>query len=113
MANSLIGKVTACLHAEKEALLASDFDKLKPIQTEIGLFLDALKEEPLDERQATHLQSLAERNRLLLSAAMDGVRDAQSRLRTLRDVQRSLRTYGADGKRSDFSMENHRLEKKA
>ena len=113
MTEALVKKAIACLEAEKEALLASDFERLEPIRAELASVLTPEGDEPLDKRQLDRLRDMVVRNRRLLEAAMEGVRDAQSRLRTLRDVQQSLRTYGADGKRANFSMENHRLERKA
>jgi len=93
----------ALLEKERQALLASRFDRLGALVVEKERLINRLSE--LDAvADLGGLRGKAERNQRLMDSAMRGIRSVATRLGTLRRLRRSLETYDKAGRRASIVM---------
>lgn len=103
------------LDAERTAVLGGDLDKMAQLLEKKEELIDALLEadavaaEPISE-----IQDKLSRNQILLDGALQGIRRAAARLAAVRQVRRTLETYGEDGQKKTIdSYVARQLEKRA
>ena len=97
---------------ERSLLRSGELDELPDLLTEKARCLAGAPEIG-DPEELKQLQSLAERNQALLTAAAEGLRSATSRMAQLREGIGSLSTYGKDGGRTGPPRPSSKLERRA
>ncbi|WP_127113127.1 hypothetical protein [Shimia sediminis] len=110
-----IAPLLRLLDREKRALLTGNLGVLTEIAGEKEKLLKQLG--PLAGASTdalTGLKGKIERNQVLLSGALEGIREVSERIKTLRRVKRSLETYDQSGQRSVVTTDlGQRVEKRA
>jgi len=111
----MIDHLDALLDAEREAILAGDLDEMARLLERKTELIDALAAIDLAEaEQMSALQGKLGRNQMLLDGALQGIRRASARLAAMRQVRRTLETYGEDGRKKTIEGQvAHQLEKRA
>ena len=101
------------LFAEEQQALRSGAVELA---TQIGqkkeALLGDLKGLELSREQALRLKEQAEISAKMLSAAINGIRDAQKRLAALESIRAGLSVYTADGDKQTVARANSGLQHK-
>lgn len=103
------------LDTERAAVLAGDLDKMAHLLERKEELIDALLEIDSDAAEPiSEIQNKLSRNQILLDGALQGIRRAAARLAAVRQVRRTLETYGEDGQKKTIdSYVAHQLEKRA
>jgi flagellar biosynthesis/type III secretory pathway chaperone len=103
------------LDAERTALLAGDLDKLTEMFDSKEALIEVMNQTPQRDLECLQmLDTKVKRNQLLLNGAMEGIRNVAKRMAELRQIRRSLETYGADGKKHTIDVSNDAsVEKRA
>jgi flagellar biosynthesis/type III secretory pathway chaperone len=97
--SDILTRLTALLEAERLALRHGDLAALAELTPLKETLADDLSQGPvLAPAQRDALAHMLERNRSLLAAAQDGVRDVQARLREQQRLRRGMTTYDRSGR---------------
>lgn len=110
----LLQDVLDHLTTERAAILRGDFPALDRLRVAKVPLFDRLAQS--DGMGAFDLQQIGAgvaRNQRLLSAAMDGVRQAGARLTAVTDARDTLRTYDRLGQTHDVAQSRPAFERKA
>ena len=100
------------LDRERSALLAGDIEGLARMGDEKERLLTALADAP--PRALDAIRDKADRNRVLLNSALDGIRAVSLRLAALREVRETLDTYDRGGNRQQIrGLARSRIERRA
>lgn len=107
-------RLQSLLSAEREALLAGNFDKLSDLLAEKQALAETLADKPLSPAEVAPLRDGLRRNQELFDQAMAGIRNVAARIGDLNRARRATDTYNAQGQRQtiDAPAEN-RLERRA
>ena len=110
-----VSEISEILEAERKSLLTGDFETLSELVDRKQSAFDALPGlESLPDEDAAALRARARANQRLLDGAAAGLTEVKERLRQMRDVQEKLRTYDAQGARTEFVMGRRgKLERRA
>ncbi|MFQ6551069.1 hypothetical protein AAD018_001830 [Aestuariibius insulae] len=108
----MTSEVLTLLQAERAALLSGSFSDLPAISDRIERLFDRRLEPGIDQDGLQFLRDMATRNQTLITAALDGIRDARARLQHLRTVADTLSTYDKIGQRVDVTVTGLLLERK-
>ncbi len=81
-------------------ILSGDFEALALAAEELSAHAARLDTDPPSRSELGRVRDAAARNAALLLAAGQGIRSAERRVREIRDVVVSARTYGPDGLRT-------------
>ena len=99
-AQSLFDELDDLLEQERAALLSGNLDQIssllalkEALVAKIGL----LEQDALAPLQT--LQQKVANNQILLDGALKGIRKAATRLAEIRQIRRTLETYGQDGQK--------------
>lgn len=110
--NAAVKTLDRLLASEREMLLNGDLDALARITAEKEAVLPNMRS--LDPDTRARLKSEADRNHVLLGAAMRGLREAIRRINAIGSAATPMRTYTANGKRTAIEQPRMRtLEKRA
>lgn len=103
------------LDAERAALLAGDLENLSEMLDAKETLIQAINGSAARDVECLQvLDSKVKRNQLLLDGALEGIRNVSKRMAELRQVRRSLETYGADGKKRQIDVsDDASVEKRA
>ncbi|MEL7255063.1 MAG: flagellar protein FlgN [Pseudomonadota bacterium] len=114
-ASDIFSALDACLEREKAALLTGDLDAIAPLMDEKSDLIAQLNAMGATEDDAlSTLKDKAERNQVLLSGALDGIRRVSDRMQTMQQLRHSFDTYDQTGKRQTIEGEVVRhVEKRA
>ena len=97
----VLDRLSALLEAERLALRQGDLDALTDLTPRKAALADDLTRlATLTQVQRDEIQALLERNRRLLAAARDGVRDVQARLQEQQRLRQGMTTYDRSGQES-------------
>jgi hypothetical protein len=97
----VLDRLSALLEAERLALRQGDLAALTDLTHRKATLADDLSQiAALSQAQRDEMQFLLERNRRLLAAARDGVRDVQARLQEQQRLRRGMTTYDRSGQES-------------
>ncbi len=113
--DKVLGALEACLEQERVALLDGDLDKIGLLLEEKSGLIDALNASGAthDDRLET-LRGKAKRNQVLLSGALEGIRNVAKRLSELQSLRHSFDTYDQRGHRQTIEGQMPRsIEKRA
>lgn len=98
---SAFAQASDLLDRERTSLKLAEFDRLSELAAEKELFLASLsKPPPFSEAELRALKSKEERNQILFSAALDGLRDVSVRLSEFRANMNGFSTYDQSGARA-------------
>ena len=103
------------LDAERKALLAGELDKIGRLHDRKARLVEQLSLLELeDQNQLDSISTKIDRNQMLLSSALDGIRSVARRLAAVRHVRETLETYDADGRKNTIKTKTEQsLEKRA
>ncbi len=102
------------LQAEREALLAGDFDQIAELLEIKEALTEKLGEEGISKRDLEPLQDGMRRNQELFDQALAGIRNVAARLGDLQRVRRSMDTYDAYGRKMTIDApQEKKLERRA
>lgn len=114
-ASSLIGSLDKLLRAEAKAIRQGDFAAFATLAERKSDLVDRLLE--LSRRDAApalaRLKARAEANHALLSAALQGVKAARTRVEAIRRVGTRLDTYDSAGRAQSVSFGGGAVERRA
>jgi len=97
----LVDRLSALLEAERRALRQGDLAALTELTPQKATLADDLSRlATLSQTQRDEMQLLLDRNRRLLAAARDGVRDVQARLQEQQRLRQGMTTYDRSGQES-------------
>ncbi|KEO54239.1 hypothetical protein TP2_04770 [Thioclava pacifica DSM 10166] len=99
------------LRVEREAIRAADLGALTGLADQKQRALARL-ENPSSE-QLLALRQMATENERLLAAALQGVRAAQTRLKTIMIAARGFDSYDASGRRAPIRRDGSAFERRA
>lgn len=85
-----------------QALRFGQFDQLKPLQEELELLADQLKE--TDPEGLNRLRDLAGRSAKLLLSARLGLQEGQQQYRDIRNPNSRIVVYHPDGRKRDLMI---------
>jgi len=101
------------LDRERSLIKSGRIDAVVRLGHEKERLLGRLSRHPDGADILRRLQSTAERNQALLTAAARGIKAAANRLETIRAGQPGLRTYGRDGAATDLARRRSGIDKQA
>jgi flagellar biosynthesis/type III secretory pathway chaperone len=94
----VVARLSALLEAERQALRKGDIATLTELTPQKTTLADDLSQlAALSQAQRDEMQVLLDRNRRLLAAARDGVRDVQARLQEQQRLRQGMTTYDRSG----------------
>lgn len=97
-ASAVFSALDACLEREKEALLTGDLDAIAPLMEEKAELIAQLNALGATEDDAlTGLKDKAERNQVLLTGALEGIRRVSDRMKAMQSLRHSFDTYDQRG----------------
>lgn len=114
-AADIFAALDTCLEREKAALLTGDLDAIAPLMEEKSALITHLNALGATEDSAlSGLKDKAERNQVLLSGALDGIRRISERMQAMQTLRHSFDTYDQSGNRQTIEGEVVRhVEKRA
>ncbi|MEM6587602.1 MAG: flagellar protein FlgN [Pseudomonadota bacterium] len=114
-ASEIFSALDACLEREKAALLTGDLDAIAPLMEEKSDLIAQLNALGATEDDVlTGLKDKAERNQVLLSGALDGIRRVSERMQAMQSLRHSFDTYDQRGNRQTIEGQVVRhVEKRA
>lgn len=99
-AGRILSALDACLEREKAALLSGDLSAISELMEEKSDLIAQLNAQGATEDGAlTFLKDKAERNQVLLSGALDGIKRVSDRLSAMQALRHSFDTYDQAGQR--------------
>ncbi|WP_299921806.1 flagellar protein FlgN [uncultured Pelagimonas sp.] len=111
---SLTEQLEVLLLAEREALLAGDFEKIAELLEIKEIIAEKLGDQKISTQELAPLQDGMRRNQELFDQALAGIRNVASRLGDLQRVRRSMDTYDAYGRRMTIDApQEKKLERRA
>lgn len=111
---SLWRALEATLADERRAICSGDLKALGALVMRMEDTVDRLVVEPssLNHAELERVRELAEENKRVLKAALDGIHSARARLTAIRDAERSLDTYDSSGRASKVAFAQGSLERR-
>ena len=111
----ILSGLDACLERESAALLGGDIHMISELMEEKSALITDLN--ALGSSEAGSLDTLkqkAQRNQVLLTGALEGIRRVSDRLSDIQSLRHSFDTYDSDGNRQTIEGEAVRhVEKRA
>jgi flagellar biosynthesis/type III secretory pathway chaperone len=102
------------IEAERNALLAGDFDRISDIMEEKQALVDDLDEGSVDSDALDTVRDGLRRNHELFDEALSGLRNVAARLGDLNRVRKSINTYDSEGRKRQIDAPAvKRLERRA
>lgn len=113
--STLFAALDDLLEDERDALLNGRLESIAALHDRKSELIEELRHLDLkDQQKLSQLGQKLDRNRALLSSALDGIRAVIQRLADVRQVREGLETYGADGQRKLIKTPGEQsLEKRA
>jgi flagellar biosynthesis/type III secretory pathway chaperone len=109
----VIDRLTRILEAERQALRQGDLAALAGLTPGKEALADDVSDGAMLTRpQLERIQTLLERNRQLLAAAQEGVRDVQSRLKEQRQLRQGITTYDKSGQEARIATSRPATERR-
>lgn len=99
MRNAGFSKAMKLFEEEQNALRLGAMEKVAAIGQRKEALLADLTDIKLSHEQAIRMREQAERSTKMLSAAIQGIKDAQNRLAALEKIRNGLSVYDANGER--------------
>ncbi|KPQ22489.1 MAG: FlgN protein [Rhodobacteraceae bacterium HLUCCA24] len=113
-ADDVIDRLDRLLDEERALLRAGRLEALAELLVRKESLASRLAEAGMRGTPAPALRHKIARNQRLLEGAMAGLGDVAKRLVKVREVSRTLDTYGSDGRRAAIDMPgNGRIERRA
>lgn len=101
------------LKTEKAAILAGDFDGVLAQTEQKTILLARLERAALSQHDLTDLLVDLTENQTLLASALQGIKNAQARLKELEKVRNGLTVYDQEGRSGEIRNARPALERKA
>lgn len=108
-----LGDLKTLLDAERDAILAGDFDALTEIAERKQTCLRALASDRPSPAEVAALRRIQARNQAMLNSSGQGIKSVMRRLGELREAQNGLNTYSQTGRKDPLTKTSGRLEHKA
>jgi len=109
MSNRAVARLTRLLEAEKAALLAGDMEAVAVLAVEKEELAKGFNSANSDELR--QLSAPLERNRVLLSAASQGVKTVLTALQAQRAARTSLSSYDSSGRAKQIAQPTRGTER--
>ncbi|MEM9787589.1 MAG: flagellar protein FlgN [Pseudomonadota bacterium] len=113
MADQTCARILAVLDDERAAIRQADYGALDRLAAEKETLFRALHTGKPADAELAAIKERIDQNQTLLSAAIKGVAEAQSRLSAMRTVREGLSVYDKSGQVSNVKTGRSELEKKA
>ncbi len=113
MRDQVVNQVLDLLDTERQALRTGDFDALNPLLEAKTQLFERLQVTAPGRRDLEIIQQKLSENQALLSAAIQGVDAARTRLSALQNVRENLSTYDHNGQMAKLPTARPAMTKKA
>ncbi len=113
MRDQVVNQVLDLLDTERQALRIGDFDALNTLLDAKTQLFERLQVAAPGRRNLEVIQQKLSENQSLLSAAMQGVGAARTRLSALQNVRENLSTYDHNGQMAKLPTARPAITKKA
>lgn len=112
--DTLTNRLAVLIRAEREALLAGNFDRISDLMDEKQGIMGEIGADDVDAQALTPLRDGLRRNQELYDQALAGLRNVAARLGDLNRARKSTDTYTASGSKMTLrAPEVKRLERRA
>ncbi|MEL7011803.1 MAG: hypothetical protein AAFO72_00840 [Pseudomonadota bacterium] len=113
--DDILSGLDSCLERESAALLTGDLGAISALMEEKSALIEDLNALGSSEQGTLDtLKKKAERNQVLLTGALEGIRRVSDRLADMDSLRHSFDTYDSHGKRRTIAVETVRhVEKRA
>lgn len=106
------------LLADRAALLAGDFSHLSTTSNAVSELLNELEVDDAllsaeNSGLLTEVRNLAARNASLMSAGIDGIKEAKEKIELIRRATSELNTYTSEGQLENVKPPASKIEKRA
>lgn len=113
MVQSDMADLRQILRAERECLQSGAFDQLGELGYRKRAALELIEIQPMVLEELRQTQRLAQENQHLIHAALQGIRSAQARLRSIRLAENGMTSYTAQGNSLRLGQDSAHVEKRA
>lgn len=113
MADNATTAILDLLEKERAMILTGDFDELAPLAPRKDALFARIGGESADADSLDRIGRSLARNQTLLAAALDGIKDAATRLGIVNDLRRGFATYDSAGQKSTVATARPAFERKA
>ncbi|MCB2135388.1 MAG: hypothetical protein KDE08_05505 [Rhodobacteraceae bacterium] len=111
--NNVLDAFERLLGDERQALREGALARLGELVRRKSDLLATISVASVDLRRLQSLQGSAERNRVVLAAALKGIRAAETRMSMIRSADKALSVYDSRGRSQNLGPATSELERRA